>query len=1180
MFPALVDCCTLDWYSAWPHGALLSVSKRMLVELPFNNDFIKTELSEMCPQIHLSVKAKAIQFEAELKRPVYTTPKSFLDMINLFMTSLTDRQRVIEANKHRLNTGLRRLSETNKMVEELQVVLTRLQPELERQAEATAVALKAVEEDSMKADEQALLVEQETLVVKAQEEEIGMIAAEAQLELDKVEPEMRAAELAVQMISEDKDAINTMKSFSNPPPLVKTVMEAVAILLGEFKGDKEFEWKMAKSMMQDINGFIKRMIELDKSNLPEQRLIRLRKVLALKEFDPEIIGHKASAAKPLAMWCRAVSTFAIVFKKIEPKRKEKERMEEQLQQARERMLQKEAELVQVKESIEQLRNELEDKFSEKATLEADKLKTEQRLIRAGKLTSLLVDEGKRWAATVKELDAELKNIIGDTFLSSAIISYNGPFTGPYRNSLVSQWVAEAERRSIPLSNNFSIVQVLGDPILLREWMMNGLPTDSVSLENSILCMKGYRWPLMIDPQMQASNWIRKTEREQLYLVKFSDPMFVSKVKGALQNGYPLLIQDVSDALDPSINSILDKNYYPSQDGRTLIKFGDSDIDYDMDFRLFMTSKDPNPKYLPDVFIKTTIINFTVTFEGLEDQMLGDVVKNERPEISQAQDENILKMAEFRKQLKDIENQILRMLSDSNEVGILDDEVLILTLEDSKVTSKEITTEVEASLALEKRIEETRHQYRDVSIRGAILYFVIKDLSLIDFMYQYSLQYVKKVFKQAMEVAPKENVLEKRLGLLIESITKTLYTSVCRGLFEAHKQIFAFILAISIRKQAGTIKKALWNIYLRGAFTNNMQHMASNPDPVMLKDKGWELACYLDINFGIFAGLTSHISENLNSWRDYAGSYSPHEEELPGEWEDRLSVFDKLLILKVFRPEKLLYATSIYIEKELGPFYTRPLTTTVETVYKESDYTMPIIFVLSQGADPTGAILKFAEETQNTILPISLGQGQDQFATLMIERGKETGEWILLQNCHLARTWMPSLEAIIERTRDAGEGVNPNFRLFLSSVPDTSFPVSILQNGVKLTTEPPRGVVANMKRAYGNIKDEWLDDCIQRDTLHKLTFGLTFFHAVVMERRKFGPLGFNIRYEFNESDLETSLTVLKMFLQEQGVIPWDAMLYVTGHINYGGRVTDDWDRRCLLTILKRFYTPEVLEENYG
>ena len=82
---------------------------------------------------------------------------------------------------------------------------------------------------------------------------------------------------------------------------------------------------------------------------------------------------------------------------------------------------------------------------------------------------------------------------------------------------------------------------------------------------------------------------------------------------------------------------------------------------------------------------------------------------------------------------------------------------------------------------------------------------------------------------------------------------------------------------------------------------------------------------------------------------------------------------------------------------------------------------------------------------------------------------------------------------------------------------------------------------------------------------------------MQERRKFGPLGWNIRYDFNTTDLEVSIETLRMFLDEQEVIPWAALEYVNGHINYGGRVTDDWDRRNLICMLRRFSSTRILEE---
>jgi dynein heavy chain len=147
------------------------------------------------------------------------------------------------------------------------------------------------------------------------------------------------------------------------------------------------------------------------------------------------------------------------------------------------------------------------------------------------------------------------------------------------------------------------------------------------------------------------------------------------------------------------------------------------------------------------------------------------------------------------------------------------------------------------------------------------------------------------------------------------------------------------------------------------------------------------------------------------------------------------------------------------------------------------------------------------------------------------------------------------------------------------MPCAFFPVFVLQNGVKLTTEPPRGLKANLRRTYKEFEPGFLDSCKKGREWRKLVFGLSFFHGVIQERRKFGPLGWNIRYDFNDSDLETSITMLKMFLEEQEDIPWDAILWITGQINYGGRVTDANDLRCLMATLSKYMCVENLEDGY-
>lgn len=163
--------------------------------------------------------------------------------------------------------------------------------------------------------------------------------------------------------------------------------------------------------------------------------------------------------------------------------------------------------------------------------------------------------------------------------------------------------------------------------------------------------------------------------------------------------------------------------------------------------------------------------------------------------------------------------------------------------------------------------------------------------------------------------------------------------------------------------------------------------------------------------------------------------------------------------------------------------------------------------------------------------------------------------------------MPELEKIVGDFDDPNKRIHDDFRLFLTSMPCDFFPVPVLQIGLKITIEPPKGLKSNITRSLNTLTDETLNSCGKLHEWKKLLISLSFFHSVVQERRKFGPLGWNIRYEFNESDLETSIVMLKNFLDEsEDRIPWDAIKFMVGEINYGGRVTDDWDRRLLNSIL--------------
>lgn len=201
---------------------------------------------------------------------------------------------------------------------------------------------------------------------------------------------------------------------------------------------------------------------------------------------------------------------------------------------------------------------------------------------------------------------------------------------------------------------------------------------------------------MIDPQSQANKFIRNMEKPVgLRVTKFSDSDYVRTLDNCIQMGIPVLLENIGEELDPILESVLLKQTF-KQGGTLCIKLGDSTIEYSPDFRLYFTTKLRNPHYYPEVAVKVTLLNFMITPEGLEDQLLGIAVAKERPELEDERNALIVASAENKALLKSVEDKILQVLS-ASQGNILEDEMAIKILSSSKMLANEITLkQVESS----------------------------------------------------------------------------------------------------------------------------------------------------------------------------------------------------------------------------------------------------------------------------------------------------------------------------------------------------------------------------------------------------------------------------------------------------------------------------------------------------
>jgi len=1201
-FPSLINCTTIDWFHGWPEAALVSVAERFLGELELPSEEVRTAVVRMCGFVHRSIEETSALFFQQLRRRVYTTPKSYLDLINLYMNMLTGLQDVVEIKSERMKVGVRKLEETNNIVDGLKGELVKLEPVLKSKSIETDALLIDVAHQSAEANVVAEKVGAEEAIVGKQAAETAAVAADAQRDLDRAMPALESAKKALASLT--KADITEVKSFTNPPTAVRIVMEAVCVLLGEKEA-----WDNAKKVL-GRSDFLDMLVNFDKDNIAESRLKKLRKqYINAEEMQVEVISKVSKAGLGLCLWARAMDVYADVAKEVGPKRARLEEMKSQLDVTTAQLNEKQSQLKEVMDRVALLQKTCDDTMAEKTHLQNESDTTAKRLVRAEKLTSGLNSEGERWKETIVLLAAEKINLIGDCFLSCACISYYGGFTGVFRDQLIVKWLDQAKELCIPASPKFSLTSTLGDPVQIREWQNQGLPTDPVSVNNGILVDKCRRWPLMIDPQMQANQWLRKKEEHNnVMITTMNDINLLRSLENCIRLGKPLILEDLGEQLEPALEPVLQKAVF-KQGNRFLIRLGDSDVDYDSNFRLYMTTKMPNPHYLPEVCIKVTLINFTVTMLGLEAQLLGLVVKSERPDIEQKKVQLLLQMAEDKRQLQQLEAKILQMLSES-EGNILDDEVLINTLSESKLTSIAISERVAEAEITEHEINEARGRYLEVATRGSIIYFVIADLGGLDAMYQYSLGYYTQLFQTCIADSEKNPALEIRLKTIIDYSTLVIYQNICRGLFEKDKLLFSSSICFQIQRNAGLIREEEWNMFIRGPGTVDRASMPENPYPATITPFQWDIICAAQSRLVYdealpaaegeaegsltpFAGICESLRTNYrgngveSQWATWMMNANVMTAPLPDGLNETLTYFQRLIVIKALREDRLQQSIAEFVSKKLGPKFAEAPNATMEEIYRDLDNRTPCIFVLSTGADPTSMLLRFAKKSGygDRLSIVSLGQGQGPYAKQLIENGTKTGDWVVLQNCMLAKSWMPDLDRIIfelqERAaKEGGGGVHVDFRLYLTSAPAAYFPVSILQNGVKMTNEPPKGFRANLLRSFGNlVKEEDYEGVAKSHQWKKLLTGLVFFHANIQERRKFGPLGWNIRYAFDESDLETSLAVLRRFLEEQEILPWDALNYVTGQINYGGRVTDDWDRRALMSILSIYMFPEILTDDY-
>ncbi|XP_055935203.1 dynein axonemal heavy chain 8-like isoform X2 [Argiope bruennichi] len=1118
-FPGLISGCTMDWLTSWPTDALIAVSTHFIRQFDIEcSPDVKIQLMEAMGIIHDTVSYECNEYFQRYRRLTYVTPKSYLAFINGYKAIYNEKKTDISGLASRINSGLTKLQEATISVNELKVELAIKEKDL-------VVASAEVDEvviDVKKKTESAEVIKNSVQIVKdrAQKivDKISVEKAIAEEKLEAARPALEAAEEALLTIKPGD--IATVRKLPKPPHLIMRIMDCVLILFQEpmkpVIPDPERpcptpSWEMSLKVMSS-GAFLGNLQAFPKDNINNEMVELMEPYISMPDYTLESALKTCGQVAGLLSWTLAMASFFAVNKEVLPLKANLALLEAQNAKASKELAVAQAELDEKQAELDAVNAIYNEAMAKKQDLEDTAETCKRKMIAAEALIAGLQGEKARWTEDSKRFQSQINRLVGDAILLAAFLSYCGPFNQEFRIMLFDSWRKELENREIPYTEDLNLINDLTDAPTIADWGVQGLPNDELSLQNGIIVTKSERYPLLIDPQGQGKSWIiKKEEKNQL-----------------------------------------------------IVKIGDKDVDFMKTFKLYITTKLPNPTYAPEVTARTSVIDFTVTMKGLEDQLLGRVILAEKQELEAERVALLENVASNKRKTKELEDNLLHKLA-TTEGSLVDDESLIEVLKITKETAADVAKQLDIADSTNKMINLAREEYRPVASRGSILYFLICDMAMVNVMYQTSLVQFLGIFDISLERSEKSPRAAVRIENIIQFLTFEVFKYTCRGLYEIHKFLFTLLLTIKIDLAENKITHEEFGIFIKGGAALDLK--AVEPKTCRwVTDMTWlNLVALTQLDY--FREILVKVKRNEKQWKTWYEKDAPEEEVIPDGY-DSLNSFRKLLLIRSWSQDRTLAQARKYVADSMGQSYADPVILNMDDMWAESTPRSPLICLLTMGSDPTQQIESLAKQKDLYFGAISMGQGQEVHARKLMNNNMEKGGWMLLQNCHLGLDFMDELLDKILTT----ENIDETFRCWITTEVHEKFPISLLQASIKFTNEPPQGIRAGLKRTYSTVTQKQLE-AITYPQWQPMLYAVSFMHSVVQERRKFGPLGWNIPYEFNTADWGASVQFFENHLDDMNPkvgVSWPTVRYMLGEVQYGGRVTDDYDKRLLNTFAEEWF----------
>eukprot|EP00759_Apiculatamorpha_spiralis_P039816 PhF_6_TR38629/c0_g1_i1/m.57632/K10414/DYNC2H, DNCH2; dynein heavy chain 2, cytosolic len=1123
--PALYTRCAFMWLGSWSTQTLQLIPKSVF------QDMEPSMIQDVLTLQHSLPESKV-------------TPQQFINMLYATKRLHTKESQEVTDTITRLQTGVNKIQEASRSVDDIKKDVTQKKKDMEEKQREADEALSKIQANME--DATTKRIQSEALQKRLTEEQEYCQKAQVDIEneLAGIRPILEAAREAVGNIKSEN--LNEIRSLHMPPEAIRDVLEGVLMLLGIY----DTSWVSMKKFLGQ-RGVKETILTFNASSITHESRDNVKKIVEQKasSFKHENIVRASVAAAPLAAWVKANVEYSVVLERTNPLEQRKKQLEDNVAQGKAELSKISEVLATIDKTVEELKKNLRKKTQEAGRLK-DKLdKAQSTLEAAQELLTKLSSEQARWSEKLASLGDSSKLIPRRCVLAGAFIAYLGKEQEELRQQYLGSWKDKFK------TGDFSFRTFLRTEAELLEYKGEGLPGDDLSLDNAVLIQEAPQTPLIIDPAHQALHWLTshlKKKKAVVDICTSSDERLAHTLELGIRFGKTVIICEV-DKVDPILYPIMRKDLV-SLGPKKVVQVGDKTVDWQDSFRLYLVTRNSFITLPPDAANLVTVVNFSITRGGLEGQLLGTAIVHEQPEL-ETQKMTLLKEEEALKmELAKLEEKLLVDLSQA-QGSLLENRTLVDSLNTIKTQANIIADSLKQSRTLQAEMDSKREVFRKFAHIGSKLFFLTRDLNVLNNMYQFSLGSFLTQFNKALGIHKTEQcTVTEKIEKLCDTLINLSFLNVSRGLQKADRAVYGLhVVKGLLGDELCTAME--WSVFLGRA------DIGSSTAPVPTWVPPDCVPGYRMIQTSLPA-LTSQLQLDSadSKWKAWIESPTP-ESGLPQE----LSPFQQLLMLKVFRTDRMLATLNTFVKKSLK-VPTLSTTLTFEQLVKEAHPKDPILLVMSPGADPTMEIqnLAFARMGKAKFHQVAMGGGQTDAATALLKRCSSDGSWLFLKNLHLVIAWLGVLEKEMNTLN-----AHDDFRLWLTTEAHEDFPPILLTMSIKVTLEAPPGIKQNLQRTYNIVNKDSFEKL--SPTQGGVTFTLTYLHGILQERRTYIPQGFTKFYEFTPADWRAAADIISAQCSGSAQVDWVTVQGLLVHAIYGGRMDNDSDFKILDVYVQSLFT---------